>query len=166
MGDTWSNHVAIVVSGVLKQPNDNAVIIPGFLLYKSLVKDHRVSLIFDAPKNSKVQYWLLTNSLTDHVNEIYWDVADPEDTPSRRLAQIGRLRKNGPLTLVFESDTEVAAALLKAGIPSFLFIHPQYMHPEHRPGFSSEPTPWSELLTEKVRQQEARATDTRLKEIF
>jgi hypothetical protein len=164
MGDSWGNHVAIVVNGVLRQPNDSSVIIPGLLVYKSLVKDHRVSLIIDSAAKEKVQYWLLMNSLTDHVNEIYWEETDPEDTAERRLTQVNRLRRQGPLSLVYESDTEAATALLLAQIPVFLFLHPQYTHPDFRPGHSTEVTPWSQLLAEKVRQQEARATDTRLKE--
>jgi hypothetical protein len=166
MADSWGNHVAIVVDGILKQPNDSGVLVQGLLLYKSLVKDHRVSLIIDSAAKEKVQYWLLMNSLTDHVNEIYWEDIDPDDAPSRRIAQVGRLRKQGPLSLVFEADTTVATALLNAGIPSFLYLHPQYTHPEHRPGFRTEITPWDDLLAEKIRQQEARATDTRLTDIF
>lgn len=162
MGESWGNHVAIVVNGILRQPNDSSVIISGLLVYKSLVKDHRVSLIIDSAAKEKVQYWLLMNGLTDHVNEIYWDETDPEDTGQRRLRQVARLRKQGPLSLVYESDTEAATKLLQAQIPTMLFLHPQYTHPDFRPGHSSEPTPWNDLLAEQVRQQEARATDTRL----
>lgn len=164
MTESWSNHVAIVVEGILRQPNDSSVIISGLLLYKSLVKDHRVSLIFDSSAKEKIQYWLLMNSLTDHVNEIYYEDIDSDDAPTRRLAQIGRLRKNGPLTLVFESNTEVAARLLEESIPTFLLLHPTYSHPAFRPGHSKEPTPWDKVVAEKIRQQEARATDTRLNE--
>lgn len=166
MPDVWGNHIAIVVNGVLKQPNDNSVIIPGLLLYKSLVKDHRVSLIIDSAAKEKVQYWLLMNSLTDHVNEIYWDETDHEDAPKRRLQQVARLKRNGPLSVVYESDVEVAEALLKNGIPTFLLLHPVYTHPEHRPGEIDEPTPWNQIVAEITRQNEARATDTRLTDIF
>lgn len=162
MGESWGNHVAIVVNGILRQLNDSSVIIPGLLIYKSLVKDHRVSLIIDSGAKEKVQYWLLMNSLTEHVNEIYWDDTDPEDTGQRRLRQIARLRKQGPLSLVYESDTEAATRLLQAQIPTMLFLHPNYTHPDFRPGHSTEPTPWNNLLSEKIKQQEARATDTRL----
>lgn len=164
--ENWSNHIAIVVEGILKQPNDSAILIPGLMLYKSLVKDHKVSLIIDSAAREKVQYWLIMNSLTEHINEIYWDETDPEDTPSRRLAQVGRLKTTGPLSAVYESDTEVATALFNAGVPTFLFLHPQYTHPSFRPGHVDGPTPWNELVAEKKRQQEARATDTRLNEIF
>lgn len=164
MAEQWGNHVAIVVEGILRQPNDSSSIISGLLVYKSLVKDHRVSLIIDTAAREKVQYWLLMNSLTEHVNEIYWEVGDPEDVVERRLVQIARLRTQGPLSLVYESNTSVAARLLEEGIPSFLFLHPQYTHPEFRPGHTSEAKPWNDLLAEKVRQQEARATDDRLKE--
>lgn len=164
MADQWGNHVAIVVEGILRQPNDSGIIIPGLLIYKSLVKDHRVSLIFDSGNKERIQYWLIMNSLTDHVNEIYWDETDPDDAGTRRLRQISRLRKQGPLSLVYESDMEAATKLLQAQIPTMLFLHPAYTHPDFRPGSASEPTPWNELLAEKVRQQEARATDTRLQD--
>lgn len=164
MAETWGNHVAIVVNGILRQPNDSSVIIPGLLIYKSLVKDHRVSLIIDSAAKEKVQYWLLMNSLIDHVNEVYWDETDPEDSGERRLRQIGRLRKQGPIGLVYEADTIAATKLLQAQIPTMLFLHPQYTHPDFRPGVRDEPTPWNDLLGEKIRQQEARATDTRLQD--
>ena len=160
--ESWGNHVAIVVEGILRQPNDSGSIISGLLLYKSLVKDHRVTLIFDSSNKEKIQYWLLTNSLTEHIGEIYWEIADPEEVGARRISQIGRLRSSGPLSVVFESDTTAATALMNVGIPTFLYLHPQYMHPEFRPGHTTEPTPWNQLLAEKIRQQEARATDTRL----
>lgn len=164
MAESWGNHVAIVVNGILRQPNDSSVIIPGLLIYKSLVKDHRVSLIIDSAAKEKVQYWLLMNALTDHVNEIYWDETDSDDVGKRRLQQVNRLRRQGPLSLVYEADTEAATSLLKAQVPVMLFLHPTYTHPDFRPGHSSEPTPWNELLLEKIRQQEARATDTRLQD--
>jgi hypothetical protein len=162
MAEQWGNHIALVVNGILRQPNDSAAIIPGIMLYKSLVKDHRVSLIIDSAAKEKVQYWLLMNSLTDHVNEIYWDETDPDDTSTRRLRQVGRLRKQGPLTVVYESDMEAAKALFQSQVPVMLYLHPSYSHPDFHPGTVKEPTPWNDLLAEKVRQQEARATDTRL----
>lgn len=164
MAESWGNHIAIVVEGILRTPNDSASIIAGVLLYKSLVKDHRVTLIIDSAAKEKVQYWLLTNSFTDHIAEVYWDEEDPIDDVERRLVQIARIKRNGPLNMVFESNTAVAAALLERNIPSFLFLHPQYTHPDHRPDTTQEITPWAELVAEQRRQVEARATDTRLKE--
>lgn len=161
MAENWGNHVAIAVDGVLRQPNDSSVIIAGLLIYKSLVKDHRVSLIFDTSTREKTQYWLLMNGMTDHVGEIYWETHDPEDTVARRLKQVARLRVDGPLSAVYESNTEVAAKLLEAGIPTFLFLHPQFTHPEFRPDHQPEPTPWSEMVEEMRRQREAKAQDIR-----
>lgn len=162
MAETWGNHVAIVVDGILKHPGDVSSIIPGIMLYKSLVKDHRVSLIFDSGAKEKIQYWLIMNSLTDHTREVYWEDYDSHDTAERRMAQISRLRKDGPLSLVYESDAEAAAALFKDGVPSMLFLHPSYTHPDFRPDSNRELTPWNVLVQEQVRQREARATDTRL----
>lgn len=162
MGEQWGNHVAIVVEGILKHPSDSSVIIPGLLIYKSLVKDHRVSLILDSNAKEKIQYWLLMNSLTDHIGEIYWEDTDSENVADRRINQVARLRTSGPLSLVYESDVSAATKLLNAGVPTMLFLHPQYTHPEFRPGYASEATPWNDLLAEKIKQQEARAMDTRL----
>lgn len=162
MSEQWGNHVAIVVEGVLKNSADNSVIIPGLLLYKSFVKDHRVSLIFDSNNKEKIQYWLIMNGLTEHVGEIYWEDHDSDDVAKRRLAQVARLKTGGMLALVYEANTISATALLNAGIPTMLFLHPQYAHPEFRPGYVTEATPWEELLAEKTRQEEARAMDTRL----
>lgn len=162
--EIWGNHVAIVVDGVLRMPNDSAPIISGLLLYRSLVKTHRVSLIIDSASKEKVQYWLMVNGFTDHTAEIYWDIDDPVEVAQRRIAQVGRLRTGGPLSLVIESDMDVAHALLKIGMPTFLFLHPQYTHPDFRPDAKTEITPWDKLYAEQVRQREARATDTRLKD--
>lgn len=165
MGDNWGNHVAIVVEGILKTPNDSSSVMSGVLLYKSLVKDHRVSLIIDSPRKESSQYWLLMNSFIDHVKEIYREVDDPEDIADRRLMQIARLKADGPVSAVFESDAEAAAALLEYGVPAFLYLHPQYTHPEHRPDAQGELTPWSQIMAEQVRQKEARAADIRLKKV-
>jgi hypothetical protein len=162
--ETWGNHVAIVVEGVLRMPNDSAAIIPGLLLYRSLVKTHRITLIFDSSDKKKISYWLLMNGFTDHTGEIYWDVEDSDDVAVRRISQIGRIRQEGPLSLVIESDMNAASALLEAGVPSFLFLHPQYIHPDFLPGKRKEVTPWDQLYAETVRQREARATDTRIKD--
>lgn len=162
MPEQWGNHVAIVVEGILKHPSDNSVIIPGLLMYKSFVKDHRVSLIFDSNNKEKIQYWLIMNGLTEHVGEIYWEDHDPDDKEKRRLAQVARLKTGGMLAMVYEADMDAARALLNAGVPTMLFLHPQYAHPEFRPGYTSEATPWDDLVAEKTRQQEARAMDTRL----
>lgn len=164
--ESWSNHIAIVVDGIMRQPNDEGVIIPGFLLYKSLVKDHRVTLIIDSAQRKSIHNWLVINGLTDHTREVYWEDTDPDDVSDRRIAQIGRIRVNSPLAMVYESNAEVAARLLNAGIPTFLLLHPSYTHPEFRPGHANEPTPWNQILTEVKRQQEARATDTRLKDLY
>lgn len=164
MSEQWGNHVAIAVEGVLKHPSDNSVIIPGLLLYKSFNKDHRVSLLFDSNNKEKIQYWLIMNGLTEHIGEVYWEDHDSDDKVKRRLAQINRLRAKGNLSLVYEADTDCATALLNAGVPTMLFLHPQYAHPEFHPKFHNEATPWQKLLAEKTRQQEARAMDTRLNE--
>lgn len=164
MTESWGNHVTIAVDGVMRSPNDVAPIIAGLLLYKSLVKTHRVSLIIDDASKEKTQYWLMVNGFIDHTNEIYWEADDPSNIVERRVAQIGRIRANGPLALMLEADTEVVTKTLELGIPAFLFVHPQYIHPDFRPDAQFEVTPWETLLNEQIRQRVARASDERLKE--
>lgn len=164
MTESWGNHVTIAVDGVMRSFGDAAPIMPGLLLYKSLVKTHRVSLIIDGLDKMKIQHWLMVNGFIDHTNEIYWEPDDPTDVVERRVAQVGRLRANGPLSLMIESDTNVVTKALELGIPSFLFLHPQYIHPDFRPDAQFEVTPWETLLNEQIRQRVARANDERLKE--
>lgn len=164
MTESWGNHVVIAVEGVMRTAEDAAPIMAGLLLYKSLVKTHRVTLVIDNPNSMFIQHWLMINGFIDHTNEIYCEPDDPEDIVERRVAQIGRIRSNGPLSLLIESNTDVATKTLSIGIPTFLFLHPQYIHPDFRPDAQLEVTPWETLLNEQKRQREARARDERLKE--
>lgn len=162
MGDSWGNHIAITVEGVLKTPNDEAPIMSGVLLYKSLCKTHRITLILDSFNKEKLQYWLIVNSLTDHIAEVYWERDDPDDIVERRLIQVKRMKRDGPLSMVIESNMEVVAEVFKAGTPTMLYMHPQYIHPDFHPDAQTVVTPWNQLFAEQVRQREARAADQRL----
>jgi hypothetical protein len=164
MTESWGNHVGIVVNGVMKGDNDVAPIIPGLLLYRSLVKTHRVSLIIDESNRMQIQYWLKVNGFIDHTNEVYFEVDDPIDVVERREAQISRLRSTGSFSLLIESDMRVAKRMLETGVPTFLFLRPQYTHPDFDPNAQFEVTPWESILNEQIRQREARANDERLKE--
>lgn len=166
MDAEWSANVAMAVDGVLRAPNDNAMIMSGALLYHSLVKSHRVTLIIDSMAKERVQYWLRVNGLVDHADEVYYEVGDPEDTPSRRIQQIKKVKQHGALAFVVESDTEVAELLHEHGIASMLYVHPKYMLPDHRPGFKEEVTPWNSLVATVRKERELRALDVRLNDDF
>ncbi len=162
----WTSNIAIVVDGVLRAPNDNAVIMSGALVYHSLVKTHRVTLIIDSMAKEKVQYWLRVNGLFDHADEVYYEVGDPEDTPERRIQQIKKVKQHGALSFVMESDTEVVEKLHEHGIPAMLYVHPKYMLPDHRPGFEETVTPWNSLVATVRKEREMRAMDVRLNDNF
>lgn len=162
MSDSWGSHIAITVEGVLKMPNDESPIMAGILLYKSLCQSHRVSLILDGNNRQRLQYWLVVNSLTDHVGEVYWEKSDPEDRVKRRLNQVNRLKREGPLSMVIEADMDVVAALFKSGTPSMMYMHPTYLHPDFHPSAKTVVTPWADLYAEQKRQREARAADDRI----
>lgn len=154
--ESWGNHIAIVVEGVLKQPHSESLIIAGVTLYKSLVAGSRVSLIFDGPQKNTTHHWLMVNRLLEHTGEVYQETTDPVGQGPKRVAQVTRLLRQGPLALVLESDTEAAAALLERQIPTFLFLHPSFTHPEHRPDYKAPRSPWSDVVSELGRQKEAR----------
>jgi len=162
----WSANIAMVVDGILRAPNDNAMIMSGALLYHSLVKSHRVTLIVDSMAREKVQYWLRVNGLVDHADEVYYEVGDPEDICDRRKLQLQKLRQHGAVSFVVESDTEAAEMFHEIGVPVMLYVHPKYMKPEHRPGFKQEVTPWNSLVTTVRKEREMRAMDVRLNDDF
>lgn len=164
--NNWGNTVVMSVDGILRNPNDSAPIMSGVLLYHSLVKSHRVNLVFDTAAREKVQHWLRINNLTEHAGEIYWELDDPEDIVERRELQIARIRAQGSLSLMVESNPAVAEMLLVKGIPTLLYMHPSYMRPEHRPDYQEEITPWGSLLEEVKRQRTMRSMDTRLNDEF
>ena len=162
----WSANIAIAVDGVLRAPNDNAAIMSGVLLYHSLVKSHRVTLIIDSMAKEKVQYWLRVNGLCDHVAEVYYEVGDPEDSSERRIQQIKKVKQHGALAFVIESDTEVVEKLHEQGVPAMLYVHPKYMLPDHRPGFAETVTPWNSLVSTVRKEREMRAMDVSLNDNF
>lgn len=162
----WSANVAIVVEGILRAPNDTNPIMSGILLYKSLVQTHRVTLIFDSMAKEKVQYWLRMNNLVDHAGEIYYEVGDPEDVSERRDIQVKRMKQNGPLTFIMESNPEVAEKMLEIGVPTLFYIHPHYMRPEHRPNYEAELPSWKSLMDTVRVEKEMKAGDVRLHDDF
>lgn len=162
----WSANVAMVVDGILRAPNDNAVIMSGALLYHSLVKSHRLILIIDSMAKEKVQYWLRVNGFFDHADEVYYEVGDPESVVDRRKLQLQKIRQNGAVSFVVESDTEATEMFHEIGVPVMLYVHPKYMKPEHRPGFTQEVTPWNSLVDTVRKEREMRAMDVRLDDNF
>lgn len=160
----WTANVALVVEGVLKPYNENFPLPAGVLLYRSLVLNHRVTLIIDHRDKAATQHWLKMNGLIDHAAEVYYEVGDPDDAADRRDYQIKRMKQNGPLNYLVESDPKVVERMLEIGVPTFFYVHPEYMRPEHRPGKKEELTSWDSLMATVLREKELRANDARLKE--
>lgn len=160
----WTANVAMVVEGVLKPYDDTNPIMSGVLLYKSLVKLHRVTLVLDHREKASTQHWLKMSGLIDHAAEVYYEVGDPEDVAERRDYQVKRMKQSGPLSYIIESDPYVVEKMLETGVPAFLYVHPEYRRPEHRPGMKEELTSWDSLMATVMREKELRANDARLHE--
>jgi len=160
----WTANVAMVVEGLIKPYDDSNAIAAGVLLYKSLVLLHRVTLVIDHRDKAVTQHWLKMNGLIDHAAEVYYEVGDPEDVAERRDYQVKRMKQSGPVNYIIESDPYVAEKMLEMGTPCFLYVHPEYSRPEHRPGKKEELTSWDSLMATVMREKELRANDARLRE--
>jgi len=160
----WTATIAMVVEGVLKPYNDSNAIPSGILLYKSLVTLHRVILIIDHKDKAVTQQWLRMNGLIEHAGEVYREVSDPEDVAERRNLQVKRLKQGGHLNYIVESDPYVVEKMLEIGVPTFFYVHPEYLRPEHRPGHKEELTSWASLMETVTKEKEMRANDARLRE--
>lgn len=153
----------ITVEGVLKSIVGDNPIQTGIGLYHSLCESHRVFLITDdEPK--RTAHWLKLNGLTRHMRLIGTDVTDPLEDAAKRRAQLAMIRAEGePIAFVVDPNPAVAKSLLLAGLPTLLFVHPQYSRPSFRPDYQGRVIPWAELAAEVERQQLLRNSDNRFK---
>jgi hypothetical protein len=157
-----SGQIGFVLDGVLRRITDqNAVNSNGLLLFEGLKTFGRVTFLADghAPDIVAIEHFLKVNRITGHVG---LDVSVPSDGPGsveRRLAQMNRVRRNGPVSLVIEPDPKIAAALMQQGYPTLLYLHPHYTVPSWRPDFGGTVRRWDDLVAETDRQVTLRAEE-------
>lgn len=157
-----SGQIGIVLDGVMRRITDHNALNPnGLLLFEGLKQFGRVTFLADgfARDLAPIEHFLKVNRITDYVDIDIAVLSDGPDTVTRRLAQINRLRRNGPISLVIEPDPKIAAALLAEGIPALLYLHPQYTVPSWRPDYTGSLRRWDDLVAETERQVTLRAEE-------
>lgn len=157
----WTPNIAMVVEGILKPYDDDYALPAGVRLYRALVETHRVVLIIDTDKRKETEFWLQMHGLVGHAGVIYNDPGNPEDKVERRDWQIKQLKQHAPLNYLIESDPSVVERMLENGVPTFFYVHPEYIHADHRPGTKQELTSWDSLMSAVRREKELRVGDTR-----
>lgn len=157
-----SGQIGFVLDGVLRRLSDmNALNNNGLTLFEGLKPWGRVTFLLDGYPSDRdlAEHFLKLNRITGHVGLDVSVPSDGIDTVARRLAQINRLRRNGSINFVVEPDPQVAAALLAAGVPTLLYLHPQYTVPSWRPDHNGSLRRWDDLVSETDRQVTLRADE-------
>ena len=157
-----SGQIGFVLDGVLRRLTDQNALNPnGRILFEGLKEYGRITFLADGyPRDrEQAEHFLKLNRVTGHVGLDVSVPSDGADSVARRLAQINRLRRNGPINLVVEPDPRVAAALLAGGIPALLYLHPQYTVPSWRPDYTGSLRRWDDLVAETDRQVSLRADE-------
>jgi hypothetical protein len=157
-----SGQIGIVLDGVMRRITDSNALNPnGLLLFEGLKQFGRVTFLADgfARDRPAIEHFLKINRITDYVDIDITVLSDGADIVARRLAQINRLRRNGPINFVVEPNPKAAAALLAEGIPALLYLHPQYTVPSWRPDYTGNLRRWDDLVAETDRQVSLRAEE-------
>lgn len=158
--------VVIVINGVLRPSNRPDSVDPiGRQLYESLKSRFRVILLDDASA-PETQHWLDVHGFVGHVGA-YTPPVDfaPRTVAEGRLRMLAAIRNAQGADLVIEPHPTCAAEEISSGYVVMLYASPKYLmdiwHPEH----SYEPRAWDDIVDEIERQENAKAKDTRLKDL-
>lgn len=161
-----SGQIGFVLDGVLRRIADSNAPDPnGRVLFEGLKNLGRVTFLADGYTRDRmnIEHFLKLHRISEYVDIDISVLSDGPDTVARRMAQINRLRRTGPISMVIEPDPRIAAALLADGIPTLLYLHPQFTVPSWRPDFTGRLRRWDDLVAETERQESLRA-DEDLKE--
>lgn len=158
--------VVICINGVLRPTTNPDGIDPiGRQIYLALRDKLRVILLDDATA-TKTQHWLDVHGLVGH-SRAYTPPADfaPRTVADGRLRLLAAIRNTDGADLVIESDPTCAAEEIRAGYTVMLYASPQYLMDIWHPDAAKEPKPWDAIVEEIEGQREAKARDTRLKDV-
>ena len=143
----------ITLHGILQQPN-GAPNPQGLALYQALSSVGRLAVLGGLDR-AKDEWFLATQGLDEHADFLPESIEKGATELDRRLGQIGTLRAKGTyIALALEPDPEVVAAIHAQGVPTLLYLHPQFSQPAFRPDHKSVAKPWNTLV-ESVQYQEA-----------
>ena len=156
------SQIGFALDGVLRRINDAQSVDPnGRLLFEGVKGLGRVTFLADGFTRDRkfIEHFLKFHRISEYVDIDISVLSDGPDTVSRRLTQLNRLRRTGPVTFMVEPDPEIAAALMAQGVPTLLYLHPQFTVPSWRPDFSGRLRPWDDLVAETERQESLRADE-------
>lgn len=143
-----SSTYVITLDGVLRHSRTEAINLQGMNLYRALATTGRLAILC-GPDEERADWFLRTNGLRQHAYLIPESLDASPTIAGRRMAQITRLRaQQCHIEFVVEPDPDVAAELLRAGIPTLVYLHPQYSQPSFRPDYKGVAKPWENLVTE------------------
>lgn len=161
-----SGQIGFVLDGVLRRITDSQAVDPnGRMLFEGLKVLGRVTFLADGYTRDRtnIEHFLKFQRISDYVDIDISVLSDGPDTVARRMTQINRLRRTGAINFVVEPDPKIAAALMADGVPTLLYMHPQFTVPSWRPDFHGRLRRWDDLVSETERQESLRA-DEDLKE--
>lgn len=157
-----TGQIGFALDGVLRKLTDpSAVNTNGLTLYHSLLGHGRIVILGDGfPRDhEEIDHFLKLQRVTGFVGIDVSVPSDGIDSVDRRLAQVARMRRNGSISFMVEPDPRIAARLLQAGLPTLLYLHPQYTVPSWRPDYEGRLRRWDDLVTETDRQVSLRADE-------
>lgn len=156
------SQIGFVLDGVLRRITDSQALDPnGRTLFEGLKGFGRITFLADGFSRDRqvIEHFLKINRITDYVDIDITVLSDGPDRVSRRLTQINRLRRTGPISFVVEPDPKIAAALVADGVMTLLYLHPQFTVPSWRPDYIGGVRRWDDLVAETERQETLRADE-------
>lgn len=160
------NSAIICINGVLRPATrPDSVDRIGRQLYESLKAKFRLILLDDASAFGTA-HWLDTHGFLGHVGA-YTPPKDfePRTVAEGRLRMLAAIRNTQGADLVIEPDPACAAEEIRDGYNVMLYAAPQYLMDIWHPDASREPRAWDAIVDEIDRQADAKARDTRLRDI-
>ncbi|MBD0734112.1 hypothetical protein [Streptomyces sp. CBMA29] len=148
--------VVMVVEGVLRLPQSEAMLVTGKGLFAALAPTTRLYLLSYAWTESELQSWLARNQLTGHLGII--TASGP--TPQQRLDALRRIR-SWRVELVIEPDPQCAALEIAEGWTALLHAPALYAEPAWRPDHTGHIRPWQALTDEMQHQENLRLRENR-----
>lgn len=156
------SQIGFALDGVLRRINDAQSLDPnGRVLFEGLKELGRITFLADgfARDRAFIEHFLKMNRISEYVDIDISVLSDGPDTVSRRMAQVNRLRRTGAISFMVEPDPKIAAALMADGLPTLLYLHPQFTVPSWRPDFGGRLRRWDDLVAETDRQETLRADE-------
>jgi hypothetical protein len=135
-------------------PPNGAPVWTGIQTYHALATQFRLVVDTAHDDITEIEHWLKVNSLNRHTLVLQCEPEEAALGPVElRQAHLAEWRAHGfDIALWVTSDPLVAASMMRAGITSLLFAHPQFARPEHRPDHESTLRPWDAIEEEITAQ--------------